>query len=342
MAGKQNKETNKEQTKETGKETKTRQKRGGEAGQLTLDDKVKRVSFMEKEKEFKEKIEEEVRKIRQEALAMEKLKTEIKEKQLELIERFEGLEKRVKELEEHETERENQWRAEIESRLDERSGDGASRVSSIRGSTRSLTSGGSAESGQTGVSHWSRASFSDRDVMQMKRLLAEKEKTENRNVIAIKGLEINEYKEPIEVSVTKFFKEKLSVVVELDQSNVKMRGRVVVIRFKNANDKEVIMKNKSKLAGSKIFIEHYRSFEERKKQENLYLWAKEKKEKGLILKIGFGKVLYKDVWYRWEDVEKLEERIQEEEKKRNRIDNIEGKKDANERENRIRDNAGFQ
>ncbi|OXU31702.1 hypothetical protein TSAR_007205 [Trichomalopsis sarcophagae] len=147
----------------------------------------------------------------------------------ELIERVEKVEKRMKELEDREIEREARWLEEVDSRLDETSGDGASCLSSRRGSLRSLVSGGSAESGHTGisdVSRWSRASFSEREVSQKKRMLSERDRKDNMNVIAIKGL----------------------------------------------------------------------AYEDRKKQKEIAAWVKEKREKGLTFKIGFGKIVYKNVW----------------------------------------------
>ena len=35
------------------------------------------------------------------------------------------------------------------------------------------------------------------------------------------------------------------------------------------------------------------------------------KEKGWQLKIGFGKIFFKDTWYRWEDKDNLEKRVLE-------------------------------
>lgn len=50
----------------------------------------------------------------------------------------------------------------------------------------------------------------------------------------------------------------------------------------------------------------------------MYAWAKEQK-KVLPMKIGFGKIFYKDTWQKWEDKEKLVERICTEEK-RNKVE----------------------
>lgn len=77
-----------------------------------------------------------------------------------------------------------------------------------------------------------------------------------------------------------------------------MRGRVIVIRFNNTDDREAIMRNKNKLAGSKIFKVYYRSFDERKRQEEMFTSIEGEKENEISLKIGLGKMFYKDMWYR--------------------------------------------
>lgn len=143
-------------------------------------------------------------------------------------------------------------------------------------------------------------------------MIAEKEKKENQNVIAIKGLEVNEYVEVANVTVMRFLKDRLNVDVDIRQSDVKVRGRVTIIRLKSGEDKERIMQNKNKLAGSKIFIEHYRSFEERKRQEEIAIWAKEQKERGHQVRIGFGKISYNNEWFRWENRDKLIDKMRKE------------------------------
>ncbi|XP_031779776.1 meiosis-specific nuclear structural protein 1-like [Nasonia vitripennis] len=333
MTGRPKKLTNEDVNQEEKRESKTRSaKNTGDSKQPTLDSRVKKLAFSEKEKNFKENIENEVKKIRLEALEIEKMKTEMKERELRLVERVEKVENKMKELEERINEREIQWRETIDARLEELSIEGATGPVSLRGSTRSLASGASAGSDQTGVSNtsrWSRVSFSDRDVMQMKRMLVEKERSGNQNVIVIKGLEIDENKEPVNATVVKFLKDKLNVEIIIGSHNIRVKAKVIVIRLRNANDKETIMQNKNKLAETKLFIDHYRSYEERKRQEEISAWVREKKEKGLQLKTGFGKILYKDTWVRWEDKERLLERIAAEEKR----DNAEKRRVSAERNN---------
>lgn len=51
------------------------------------------------------------------------------------------------------------------------------------------------------------------------------------------------------------------------------------------------MCNKRKLKGKSIFIENNLTWEERKVQEKMGKWAKEKREKGKTVKMGFARVM---------------------------------------------------
>lgn len=87
------------------------------------------------------------------------------------------------------------------------------------------------------------------------------------------------------------------------------------------------MKRKNKLKEIKeeqIFIENDLTWEERKIQERINKWAKEKKSIEEDIKIG--KVRIKDIWKFWSDIEKEEEqRVGE------RKDNRDEKEEENER-----------
>lgn len=57
-----------------------------------------------------------------------------------------------------------------------------------------------------------------------------------------------------------------------------------------------IMSNKNKLKGERIFIENDLSWEERKIQEKMNRWAREKREKGFQVKIGLGRIRIGGIW----------------------------------------------
>ena len=165
-------------------------------------------------------------------------------------------------------------------------------------SALSLKSGVSATSG-----------FSERDVAQMKRLLADTERKEKIDIIAIKGLDIDEKNIRANKVVQNISKDKIKVEVEVKSAWV--RGKVIVAKLGSVEEKEKVMRNKNKLAGTRIFIENFRNYDERKRQEKIRAWLKTKKEKGWLLKIGFGKIFLKDTWYRWKDKDNLEKRVLE-------------------------------
>lgn len=56
-------------------------------------------------------------------------------------------------------------------------------------------------------------------------------------------------------------------------------GGVIIAKL-GREEKIEVMKRKNKLAGTRIFIENDLSYEERKKQEEIHKWVKEKKERG--------------------------------------------------------------
>ena len=122
--------------------------------------------------------------------------------------------------------------------------------------------------------------------------------------------------------VERLLREKLDIPAEVKSAWV--RGKEVVARLISLKYKEKVMRNKSKLASSKIFIENFRNFDERKRQDEINAWVREKKEHGIQLKAGFGKIFYNNVWYKWEDRVTLEERMRVEENREGHQNDVEG------------------
>ena len=155
---------------------------------------------------------------------------------------------------------------------------------------------GSVRSGRSVISGMSRFSLSERDVFQMKKIISEREKADNKDIIVIRNFTVNEEIENIKEVIEVMLKERLEVIVA---------------KLCNVEDKEKVMKNKNKLAGSRIFIENFPSFDERKREDEIAAWVKEMKDKGWQLRIGFGKIFYNNTWVRWENREDLEKRMKE-------------------------------
>ena len=76
------------------------------------------------------------------------------------------------------------------------------------------------------------------------------------------------------------------------------------------------MQNKSKLAGTNVFIEYDLSFDERQVQGEIHRWVKQRKGSGLNVKSGNGKVCINGIWARWEEENRIEKLIKEAERKR--------------------------
>lgn len=101
----------------------------------------------------------------------------------------------------------------------------------------------------------------------------------------------------------KFIKEKLEVdcrIVECRNS-----GPVIVAKVENEDKKKEIM-SKSRLKGERIFIENDLSWDERKVQEKISGWARERRREGVKVKIGYGRVKVACVWKDLEMVEREE------------------------------------
>ncbi|XP_020297295.1 golgin subfamily A member 6-like protein 6 [Pseudomyrmex gracilis] len=84
----------------------------------------------------------------------------------------------------------------------------------------------------------------------------------------------------------------------------RVSNKVIVIRLSSEKEKRAVMENKNKLKGEKIFIQNDLSWKERKTQEEIHRWVKEKREKGEEVKIGTEKVKIKENWRQWRDIQR--------------------------------------
>ena len=146
-----------------------------------------------------------------------------------------------------------------------------------------------------------------REVFKMKKMLHEKDRLERACNIVLKGVNDqigaieknkneegqNNYKEWAE----KFLAMKLGIKTIIVSTRASGgRERVIIAKLENEEEKRRVMMNKSKLKGTKIYIENDLSFEERRKQEEIKKWAFERKTKGLKVKIGIGRVCVEEQW----------------------------------------------
>lgn len=93
-------------------------------------------------------------------------------------------------------------------------------------------------------------------------------------------------------------------------------GNCLIATLNREEMKSEVMRNKSKLRGEKFFIENDLTWEERKVQERIYRWAKQEREKGMFIKVGFARVQIRGVWRKWEEIEKKKKDREEREEVR--------------------------
>lgn len=270
-------------------------------------DREKRVKFSQEgqEEKFRQELAEfkvEVRKEMLDFKAETRMEIETLKKAWE--EKFRILEERIIKIEEYQKEeerrkevREDRWSEREGSVEDSESRSNVSEDKSYR-SYRSYRSLGN-RSGKSGNTIDS-VGLSDRELDKVRRMVLDKEKEERRDNIVIKGAdtEVKDWKK----WVSDFIKEKMEIDVEI--ISCRRSGKVLVAKLKDGQMKRKVMENKSKLKGGRIFIENDLTWQERKIQEKINIWAKEEREKGKEVKIGYARVRIGGVWRKWEDVEK--------------------------------------
>lgn len=160
--------------------------------------------------------------------------------------------------------------------------------------------------------------LSIREVGKLKRLVVEKEKQERKNNIVFKGIKL-EKEDKIKKGegkewVEDFLRKNLDIDCKIESCRIS--GKVIIVKLGSEEEKKEAMRRKNRLKdrkGEQIYIENDLIWEERKIQERINKWVKEKKSKGEEVKIGIGKVKIKGLWKFWSDIEKEEERREERE-----------------------------
>ncbi|XP_020289886.1 uncharacterized protein LOC109857707, partial [Pseudomyrmex gracilis] len=159
--------------------------------------------------------------------------------------------------------------------------------------------------------------LSVREVGKLRNWISHKEKDERRNNIVIKGIkdakELKQIKEDPKRWARFFLKTKLGLDSMVGWGRVS--NQVIIVGLDSEEEKKEVMRNKNKLKGENIFIENDLTWEERKIQERISRWAKERRGKGEEIKIGLGKVRIGGTWKLWREIEKE----MEEEEERTRL-----------------------
>lgn len=85
-------------------------------------------------------------------------------------------------------------------------------------------------------------------------MVIEKEREERRNNIVIKGINIKDVAKDRREWAKDFLKNRLGV--DCGIMSVKINGSVIIVKIDKEGDKRMVMKNKNRLKGEKIFIEN--------------------------------------------------------------------------------------
>lgn len=142
----------------------------------------------------------------------------------------------------------------------------------------------------------------------LKRIIEDKEKKERKNNIVIRGL--RKGKEDVKEVGTEFLEEfGAGGKIKYMKMEGKEGREVVIVGIEDWQAKEKIMKEKSKLRGRNIFVDHDMTKEEREVQRKMRERARRKKEEGKKVKIGYRKITVEGKVYIWnEEEEELREK----------------------------------
>lgn len=146
-------------------------------------------------------------------------------------------------------------------------------------------------------------------IMEMKvikKIITDKGREARKCNIVIKSREILKEDENGKEWLERFIKEKIKIECKIVEC--RSSGPVLVAKVESEKKKKEVMMNKNRLKGGNIFIENDLSWEERKIQEKINSWARERRREGVKIKVEYGKVMVAD---RWKDSEEIESKTGE-------------------------------
>lgn len=144
------------------------------------------------------------------------------------------------------------------------------------------------------------------EVEAMRRLIEKQERRDRKNNVVVRGLRVN--KEGTKEQIERFFREEMDAKSEVVWAKeVGSQGKEVIIAgLRNWEEKQEVMRNKYKLRGSKVFVNHDLTRAEREIQSRILEAAREERRKGREVKVGYQKIRVDGKWIEW--VERTKER----------------------------------
>ena len=135
--------------------------------------------------------------------------------------------------------------------------------------------------------------------------MEKKEKRERENNIVIKNAKLTETGNELVTEVANFIKCKLNKKAEIKQA-IKVNENCVIATLRDREQKTEVMKERNKLIGTNIFIDNDMTRTEREIQWELRQIAKEEREKGKTVKVGYQKLIVNNKEWKWQDFQKVQ------------------------------------
>ena len=133
------------------------------------------------------------------------------------------------------------------------------------------------------------------EMQKIKTIVENQERIERKNNIVIMGLENNS--KNAKDRAIEFFKERLEIEDKVKW--VKEEGynkKIILVSLKTLEDKQEL---KDQLKGSNIYINHDLSREDRNIQRKLREIARQEREQGAEVRLGFRKIRINGNWIKW-------------------------------------------
>lgn len=135
--------------------------------------------------------------------------------------------------------------------------------------------------------------------------MEETERRTRKNNIIIRGWRLDETRrDEMKEKLENLLKEKLQEEVKIKMVN-KLGREIILAEMENWEEKEKIMKGKSKLRKMeetrKVYIDNDLTKKEREIQRKINFEAKERRKEGLQVKVGYKKIIIGKEEWRWND-----------------------------------------
>lgn len=143
--------------------------------------------------------------------------------------------------------------------------------------------------------------WQDDRIAALEEQLEKQERSKRANNIIIKNIPIEGY--VTGEKVEEFLKEKMQIqvtVVEAFKIGKEKENRIVLAKLRDAAQKTIIMKSKRKLIGTKTYIENDLTKQERDIQDKIWTAAREARENGERVRVGYQRLYKQDELHVWD------------------------------------------